>query len=284
MIKNYYLFLELILVLALVNIQSWGQPAYKLEEALKNPTKATKLWIDGPVIIPQEIKTLKRLKEVHIARRSSSLGFPKALLTLDSLQVLTFFLWGGKTFKVPRELVQMKHLKEIRFSSPDALDIEYPREIKQRKDLVIKDDNRFTHLRLVTGYQQGIWPVLELGLSMRRTLPFIFTGNPMTPQTQWNPAFWSWSVVWEKYLTRNMEGYRFMFGNSLIQLGSIYYRTPGEKQSGFMAYRVELGINSGHLDLSLGYNIAPGHQEVNSLLLNFRLKFPLLVFKKYKYY
>lgn len=278
----------LICLLGFIQEAGWAQNT--LKEALQRPDSVEQLRIGGDVIIPPEISKLKRVKYVKLFKRSIKLEFPKALLTLDSLQQLDLWLILGRgPFRIPREVAQMKSLKKIKIRDDDALNIEYPREIKQRKDLVIEDKNRYTYLRAVVGYQQGIGPqgdgaVMELGLMMRRGLPYIFEGNPMDEGIQFNPAFWSWSIVWEKYLQRAMEGYRFMFGNSFVKLGSIYYRNPKEAASGFFAYRVELGINAGDMNLTLGYNIASGHHKINRLMFNFRANIKALVLKKRKYY
>ncbi|OJJ21629.1 hypothetical protein BKI52_14050 [marine bacterium AO1-C] len=277
--KNYYLFL----LLVLISVQVWGQTTYKLEDALKEPTKATNLWISGGVPVPAEIKKLKRVKTVWLFQRPMKLEFPKALLTLDSLQTIDIFFRGRSNFKMPREIVQMRQLKKIKVNSWSALNIEYPKEIKQRPDLVIDDENRATYLRLVVGYQQGVWPVMELGILLRRRNPIVDQGA-LDASVQFNPQYWSWSVAWEKYITRGLEGYRLMVGNSLFKLGSIYYRRPNERKHNFFAYRFEFGINADGADVNFGYNLAPGRREINKFIFNVRANLAILLFKKIKYY
>ncbi len=271
----------LLMILGLVHQVGWSQIPLKLEEALKRPDTVQRAEAYGGV--PTEIKQLKRLKYLGVYGPTETLKIADGLFELDSLQKLYLRLWGRKTYRLPRELAQMKSLKEIRVAPGGAINLVYPKEIRQRKDLKIEDENRVTHLRLVMGYQQGIWPVAELGVMMRRQNPAVDQGA-MSNMVQFNPMYWSWSIVWEKYLTRGLEGYRFMVGNSFIKLGSIYYRDANEAKNGFLAYRVELGINADQFDLNLGYNIAPRQRAINRLMLNLRINAYVLVLKRRKYY
>jgi len=275
----------LLLLMGLVQQVGWAQVPLRFNEALKHSDTVQRVEVYGSV--PSEIKRLKRLKYLMIAGSIKDLKVSGELFELDSLRKVYLRLWGREHYRLPRALAQMKSLKEITVAPGGAINLLYPKEIKQRKDLRIADDNRVTYLRMVIGYQQGIWPVTELGLVMRRQNPAVDHGA-MNSLVQFNPMYWSWSIIWEKYLTRGVEGYRFMVGNSFLKLGSIYYNysdtDANNAKRDFLAYRIELGINADQVDLNLGYNIAPGHQEINRLIFNLRINLAVLLLKKRKYY
>ena len=191
--------------------------------------------------LPVEIAELKKLEEISLSEVRIKEG-------------------------IPREVATMPKLKLIRTS---LTSVRFPKELKARKDIKLEDQSSYLSNGIFVAYQQGAYPVVELGIFRGYWYELGHVGDDLA----------GWFLSWEKNLNKSLEGYKFGIGNSWLKLSTVYYRnTSGSRKSGF-AFRPELSLGFASFQVGIGANIAPKYLDnINRGFI--RAKFNLSLFSK----